>query len=193
MLLWYAANALLDHLDASGPALATLLKSLDAAASAGREALWENLGGQLVPLRKLDALLDRVREGELHNWVDMHAQYAVLADEYALDKAQHAWALLLWLRGPDLPLESPTDRPIELLRGALADLCAMSERVESQVFLTRAKDYSNKFRKATFRGEAEMRAVVGCPEDNAFVQKTRKDMASLRERSRLLLGLVEAL
>ena len=169
MLLWYAANAVLVAPEARAGERAS-----------GERGAWENLGGQLVPSHKLEALLDRAREGGMAGWVDMHAAYGALAAEYPADKVAHAWAVLRWL----YPAASPAD----LLRPALGDLMALSGRVEAQVLATRAKDYSNAFRRATFRSEAEMRAVVGLPEDNPFVKKTTRDMAALRERASAIIG-----
>ncbi len=111
----------------------------------------------------------------------MHGEYARFASEYPADKAAHAWSVLriLYASGNGGNVADGE----ELFATALRDLVSLSARVEAQVFATRAKDYTNRFRMATFRDEAEMRAVVGCPEDNPFVRKTRKDMASLRERA----------
>jgi hypothetical protein len=66
----------------------------------------------------------------------------------------------------------------------------LSARIEEEVLGTRAKDHDNPFRRATFRGEAEMLAVVGRAEDNPFVAKTKKDMAALRKRASALLALL---
>jgi NDP-sugar pyrophosphorylase family protein len=182
MLLWYAANAVLGTLEKVGEGkdgIAAAVASLDARGSAGRESSWENLGGQLVPSRKLEAVIDRARAGGMRDWSDMHAEYGALADDYPADKTDHAWGVLRLLYG---------HARVDPLRSALDDLTGVSRRVEEQVFATRAKDYENPFRRATFRNEAEMRAVVGLPEDNPFVKRTRKDMAALRERIAALIA-----
>jgi hypothetical protein len=176
MLLWYGARAVLDSL--CGADAAVLRDSLAAADSSQgeRTAAWENLGGQLVPAPKLEALLRRARAGKIRDWHEMHAEYARLSVEYPADKAAHAWAVLRLL--------SPgSAKARALLVAALDDLVALSGRVEAAVFATRAKDYENPFRKATFRCEAEMLAVLGRAEDNPFVVKTRKDMATLKEKA----------
>jgi hypothetical protein len=182
MLLWYAANAVLETLEKVGEGkggLASAAASLDARCASRQKSSWENLGGQLVPADKLEALLDKARSGVMRDWTDMHAEYGALAEEYSADKTAHAWGVLRLLYG---------HAPEDLLRSALDDLIPLSERVEDQVYATRAKDYANPFRKATFHGEAEMRAVVGLPEDNPFVKKTRKDLAALRERAAALIA-----
>jgi hypothetical protein len=177
MLLWYAGNTLVSRLGAlretGGPR--EPIEELDAATARGekREREWENLGGQLVPMTKLEAILAKARTGGMRDWNDMHAEYARLSADYPEDKARHAWATLRWLYG------SSGDASVVALR-AMDELEALAGRVEAGVFDTRAKDYENRFRKATFRSEAERLAVSGSPEDNAFVKKTRTDMATLR-------------
>ena len=177
MLLWYAAGVVLRALDPSASpreALAAL-----EGASEGRVAAWENLGGQLVPMPKLEALLGKARERKIGDWRAMHAEYARLSSEYPTDKASHAWSVLRLISPGTMDAE-------ELLVQALGDLARLCARVESAVFATRAKDYANPFRKATFRSEAEMLAVVGCAKDNSFIVKNGKDMAALRERAERL-------
>jgi len=64
--------------------------------------------------------------------------------------------------------------------------------IEEQVYLTRRKDYANGFRKATFRGDDEMHAVLGSPESNSFVKQTRADMERWRARADALLSRLAA-
>jgi NDP-sugar pyrophosphorylase family protein len=179
MLLWYAANSALSSLEAAlaagkapGEALAPMRGD-----PSGRETSWENIGGQLVGASKLEALLAEARSGKLRDWDAMHREYARLSAEYPADKAAHAWFILRWLYAAD-----SSAGPEKLIAKALADLSSLSERVEAEVFATRAKDFANPFRKATFRSGAEMLAVEGKPEDNSFVKKTKKEMAELRSR-----------
>jgi hypothetical protein len=185
MLSWYAARTVLERLSPAAPAggaerpadLLGALAALDsspAARARTRYAEWENIGGQLVPAAKLEALLDSVRAGRIADWRAMHAEYARLSAEYPADKAAHAWAILRLLSpdGGSAP---------ELLDAALGELLGLSRRIEDEVASSRAKDFSNPFRRATFRSEAEMIAVVGRPEESPFVVKTRRDMEALRE------------
>jgi len=180
MLLWYAGGTTLKVLAPAIPrgkidveeALADLASR--PAAARDRVTAWENLGGQLVPEAKLEALLDEVRAGQIPDWDAMHAGYERLSTEYPRDKAEHAWSILRYL------YPSLAEAPKALLGEAMAELLELSARVEKEVLATRAKDFSNPFRKATFRSDAEMLAVVGRAEDNPFVGKTEKDMAQLR-------------
>jgi hypothetical protein len=198
MLLWYAANAVLVDLERGGPGEAEraggaarswasrsgAIETLDSS-SRRRESAWENIGGQLVPMPKLEALLAKARSRGMRDWHDMHAEYARLSAEYPADKTAHAWAVLRWLSASEAGAAKAAG-PIELLARALDDLIDLSARVEAEVFTTRAKDHANPFRKATFRSEEEMLAVVGKAGDNPFVLKTKKDMALLRKRAEIM-------
>ena len=44
---------------------------------------------------------------------------------------------------------------------------------------TRAKDYSNPFRKMVYESEAEMNAVVGALNDNGFINDQNKALEKL--------------
>jgi NDP-sugar pyrophosphorylase family protein len=203
MLLWYAAGTIIDFAGKGGligPAAAPQAGSRDAAgtglharlasvlAAGRRETAWENLGGQLVPAPDLEEILSRAASGRIPTWLDMHAEYARLAEAYPLEKARHAWAILAWLWAPSaveaMPRGTGAPRPPELgataLEEALAAFSRLTERVEEDVYRSRKKDYENAFRRATFRTAAEAEAVMGSAERNGFVLKTRKDAAALR-------------
>ncbi|HOX91760.1 MAG TPA: DUF4954 family protein, partial [Spirochaetales bacterium] len=141
---------------------------------------WDNLGGQIVGRHRVENLVSMVKSGELGSWDEVHAHYDLLWSEYALEKAQHAWATLCELKGgADLWKES-----------FVKEICRFSDTtafIEEQVLSTRAKDFANEFRRTTFRGEEEMRAVLGSPEGSSFVRQCRADMERWRARVDVLL------
>jgi len=135
MLLWYGVKTVIAWAENTdgGPASAAAggqqarLPGFEklAAALGGpagspfpRETRWENLGGQIVPLGKLNALLARAAAGEVPGWHEMHLEYAKLAAEYPLEKARHAWATLAWLAA------TASGQCSTLSAGALAALAA---------------------------------------------------------------------
>jgi hypothetical protein len=184
MLTWYAAKAVLESLEGGAAALGSAearVAALEARLSAsGRESAWDNLGGQIAPRSRVDELVGRARSGELRDWDAMHEGYARIAAAYADDAAAHAWACLRLLFGGGAGAA---------LRSGLSELSSLSRKVEKRVFETRAKDFSNRFRRATFESDAEFDAVMGRVEDNPFVKKTRADMRDLRARIDAILAL----
>ena len=187
MLLWYAGNASLEWLE-SAPAAAALSDAL-AALDAPRVESWENLGGQLVPLAEVDGLVARARSGEVRDWRAMHGEYAALAAAYPGEKARHALACLRWLEeGASSSGRVPAARKpaSRVAADAMVALGELGAKVAACVRATRAKDYDNAFRRATFRSASEMRAVSGEVGDNPFVKSTAAEMARLGARAKAM-------
>ena len=172
MLHWYAAREVLTYFEARPD---MTIQDASESLEGPRERVWENLGGQIVPARKVDALTAEIRSGALGSWEEIHAAYARLAAEYPLDKARHAWATLRDLEGWSSIGEKELGKALDLLEES-------SRYVEEQVYLSRAKDYTNPFRRATFRNPEELRAVCGSPEGNPFVRATKEETERLRGR-----------
>ena len=176
---------------------------------------WENLGGLLVASERLDPLLARAAAGELATWHDMHAAYAALSAAYPGDKARDAWACLreLYADGAGaagaaragsaesatvagasatVAGTSATSAASTLTRDgfarAMRDFIDLTQHVEREVYNSRAKDWENRFRRATFRSDEEFHAVMGKPEDASFVKSTRKEMAALRAQAQAMFG-----
>ena len=201
LLLWFAGREVARF--AAEKPQAARWESLDADLQPDRHSRvgvqWENLGGLLASQPRLDKILGKAAAGSYATWREFHEEYARLSDFYPLDKAKYAWSLLGILYPRSTGSDEPDGAPAaakgqgpsrEGLMAALGDLEKLSAFVEASVFESRAKDWNNRFRKATFRSEAEMLAVVGNPADNSFVKKTREEMESLRQGLRRV---VEAL
>lgn len=189
ILLWFAGKELeaaaagLDP-SASG-AFAELKRRMDPQGMAPMAGSWENLGGLLVYEPRIEALLGRVSRGECASWDELHEEYRELSRLYPTDRSAYAWTVLGYL----YPSASGgLDR--EGLRRALGDLRNLADYIDRGVLSSRAKDWSNTFRKSTFRSEEEMLAVLGRPEENSFVLGTKREMERLRAA---LDGLASAL
>ena len=178
LLRWYAMRALIAYF-AERPD--TTFQDAADVLSGPRIDEWENLGGQLVPLEKVEALVSDIKDGSINGWDEIHAAYARLWAEYPLDKAQHAWATLCSLLDVEELDEPAFTREVSRFMDT-------TRFIEEQVYLTRRKDYVNGFRKATFRDDEELHAVLGSPDSNPFVRQTRADMERWRARADALLG-----
>ncbi len=158
MLLWYGMKTVLAYVDGlTSPQVGTeqagteLKAAFNTAATElggpadspfAREKHWENLGGQIVPLPELDALLGRVEAGQVASWHEMHKEYARLAEAYPMQKARHAWAVLAWLaateRGQSSIL-SPDDAILLAKAGFISLLDSSGEDNSSSGRTTRAE------------------------------------------------------
>ena len=122
---------------------------------------WVNMGGQIVPAFRVDALRREIADGKYKNWDEIHAVYDQWHEQYPLDRACHAFALL------SLPAGSGMAQAlVNEFRAAIET----SRLINSQILETRAKDFKNTFKMATFRNAAEMEKVLGKPENDSFVK-----------------------
>jgi len=204
MLHYYAVKNLLEYLQAHPTAtLATMCEAL----AGPRERDWVNLGGQLVPEPSVAKLRAEIREGQHNSWADIHRAYDALWAAYPIQKQRHAFATLLEILQSDMADRRTTNPHVaagqttdddgnprsvrlgdverslgkEAWIAALNEAVRIQEHVRDQVFHTREKDYTNRFRQTTFRNAAEMRAVVGSAEDNSFVRLVRRETEEFRQ------------
>lgn len=167
MLIHYAAS----NLAAAGAELP------DGAAPADR-GRWINFGGQPLREQDADALRADVRSGLLGSWDKIHSRLDELWEHYPAMKRKHALSLLEEATGRTFGSREDFIRLIDEERSILA---MMDERVRQ----SRAKDFADPFRAATFRNPEEMKAVVGEADDDPNILKTQQDNA------RLLAALME--
>ena len=165
MLTYYAVKTLVDYFSGKNDA------GFEGFSSAHSESIsfnWENLGGQLVPHDKAEALREAVRSGALSSWKAVHAEYGRLLSEYPLDKALNALAVLRWLRGGASITQADWT--------AFLDEAARVRRyLEEQVYATKNKDHTDPFRNITYNSAAERDAVLGKIEDNPLLSHVREE------------------
>jgi len=201
MLLYYGVKTLVEYLtpgdasgDASGTAPGVALGSAPGgtlpvreadrfasfqAAHPGRVSLeWLNLGGQLVPQEKAQALMEKIRRGRLRSWQEIHREYDTLWAEYPLDKALNALEILRFLEGSPAPI-SPERWNALLDRGV-----ELAQYIAEEVYRTKLKDYNDPFRSITYRNNAERDAVLGPLEKNPFVTAAREAAAAFSRLAR---------
>ncbi|MDR0456774.1 MAG: DUF4954 family protein [Treponema sp.] len=171
MLHWYAAKTIAVFLDERPEldyqSLCTLLGDGaiqdGAAKNGGRIKHWVNIGGQIAPAFRVDQLRQEIGAGKYHNWDEIHRAYDLWHEAYPLDKARHAWAICALLSGS--PVNSAAS-----LKQEIAASVETRRRIDDKIYQSRAKDYHDFFRKATYRNMAEMEQVLGKPEQNTFVR-----------------------
>ena len=173
MLRWYAAKTIAAFYD-ENPALD--FTGLCAALGGEKAALprvkdWVNIGGQIAPAFRVDALRQEIGEGKYQTWEEIHRTYDQWHEAYPLDKARHAWAVLAYLDGGSSGiLGSPSN-----LKQELAASIETSRGISSQIYKTREKDYRDTFRKSTFRNIQEMDQVLGKPDESPFICLAREE------------------
>jgi hypothetical protein len=194
MLRYYGMKTLTGFLasrpDLDFPGFLAVLDSPDPSAEAlpeagGRVREWVNLGGQIVPAARVDALRRRIREGKTGTWEAVHRCYDEMAAAYPRDRLRHGWETLRCLSGGGG--EHPWAQR-DFFRQELGILLETRRRIVEEVYRSRAKDFHDPFRGITYRNKAEMEEVVGTPENNAFVTLVREDFGEFELSVKALLA-----
>jgi hypothetical protein len=165
MLHYYAVKNVLSYFLLNPKAN---FSSMQKALKNNRTTKWANFGGQLIPEKDADQLRKDIGAGKLSSWTEIHKKYNDLWEEYRTQKQKHAFAVLCELL--DTKILSK-----EQWTSALDKSIIIQKYVNDQVYLSRKKDFDNKFRQATFRNIDEMTASIGTIEDNSFVKQVRKE------------------
>ncbi|MCL2762867.1 MAG: DUF4954 family protein [Treponema sp.] len=166
MLRWYAVKTIAVFMD-SMPELDYNGLCAALGADSPRICEWINVGGQIVPAFRVDALRQDIGNGKYHNWDEIHRVYDLWREAYPLDRARHAWAVLALLQSgvPDAAM----------FKQELAAAIEIRRWISSQIDATRTKDFNDSFRKATFRNQAEMEQVLGKSTESPFVRLSHEE------------------
>lgn len=174
VLLFYGVKELINFIqNNTSNNLTELRKQLPSKLSRDK---WINLGGQLMPETDLADLRKKINTGKIKGWDELHAQYAVKGSLYANQKCMHGLATLKEITG--LPLNKLDEHQLSyLFNSAIATM----EWITKGIHDSRAKDYSNPFRKMVYESFAEMNEVVGKLEDNSFIKEQIMELKSFKK------------
>ncbi|MEP6617192.1 MAG: DUF4954 family protein [Ginsengibacter sp.] len=149
-----------------------------------QRAEWKNIGGQLMKKEDVDSLKQQIRSGEVVGWQEVHDQYKKFGDEYPHEKLVHAYTALLEM----LNITSKQFTH-EVFSTVLDAAITTKQWMSKGIYESRAKDYTNPFRKMVFDTKEEMNQVIGKLEDNSFIQQQlaeadefKKQVKSIRSK-----------
>ena len=156
------------------------IKSLDDLQSAlpAKIALseWMNIGGQLIRKPEVEKLLSRIQTGKIQSWKEIHSFYIQQGNQYKNDKLHHALSALKQVHHIDFKKASP-----QVFENLLQHSITTKEWMVKNIHESRAKDYSNPFRKMVYASDAEMNTVIGNLEDNGFINYEIKELAQYKK------------
>ena len=179
MLVNYAIRNILHYMENHPEAT---LDSITEKFEGERRRVWINFGGQLMVKEDVDRLRRDIVDGVLDSWDAIHARYNEIWQRYPEDKLRHAYLSLRFA------LAAKRIGPHEW-KEALTREKEIICMIRTQVAASRAKDYDNPFRKATFGSDEEMIAAYGPLEDNSFIRKVTKEApADIQKIESLLAG-----
>jgi hypothetical protein len=182
MLRFYGMKTLIARLaESDGPDFPGLIAEItapdpawDKAAGGGRVRDWVNLGGQIAPAFRVDALRQDIREGRINSWSSIHDGYSGMAAAYPADRLRHSWSILRYLWGEEEAGNPARDR--EAFKAEIRAALEIQKKMTEEVYRSRAKDFNDPFRGITYRNSEEMEEVVGKAEQNFFVKLTREKL-----------------
>ncbi len=132
---------------------------------------WINVGGQLIPENELQKLIKQISSNKIRNWQQVHQFYERQGEQYYQDKFFHALAALKAIYGVALKKANRT-----VIRNILVQSIHTREWMTRGIYDSRAKDYTNPFRKMVYSGPDEMNAVTGSLQANSFIQQETESL-----------------
>lgn len=174
MLVWYGVQGLIEFIkEKKCNNIRELSQSIPNKLTLD---VWENVGGQLIKQSVLDNFLTKIKSGKIKSWNAIHDFYQQQGMVYASEKQLHALAVLEKVTG--ISLRSISGKALNQL---LTQAEEIQQSISRNIKQSRIKDYENAFRKMVYSSEAEMKAVIGDPAQNAFLQQQQKDIAQLKK------------
>ncbi|MCW3107872.1 MAG: hypothetical protein JWQ09_2378, partial [Segetibacter sp.] len=137
---------------------------------------WLNVGGQLIPRSEINQLTKRIRSGKIKSWDALHDFYGQQAALYNSHKLAHALAAFYEVNGCHV---IKMDK--EAFNNLLSSAITTKKWMTTGIYKSRAKDYTNPFRKMPFENQEEMDAVVGKFEDNSFIKQQRAELQKYKK------------
>ena len=147
-----------------------------------QRSTWLNVGGQLMPEEEIERLRKNIRSRKITTWEQVHENYKTFGDAYAKNKLMHAYNALL-------EIENITSKQFtaDTLKKLLEKSVATKNWMSDGIYKSRAKDYTNPFRKMVYENKAEMDTVMGRLEDNQFIQDKLKELDEYKKEVKGLI------
>ena len=137
---------------------------------------WINAGGQLIRNAEIQKLIERIRDGKIRDWQQIHEFYTKQGENYGSDKLIHALAALKELQGTSLKRAGKAG-----LKNLLLQSVVTKEWMTKGIYSSRAKDYTNPFRTMVYDSPEEMNAVVGPLSGNSFIKQEKEALKKYKK------------
>lgn len=179
MILVYGMGALIKKVDK--PTTKNILPGILSTKPNHAHLEWTNMGGQLMPSKSVQTLIQQIKNNTIESWNDVHAFYQMESEKYEEKKNNHALASLEILIGEKISQLS-NKKILQLIN----QYQVIKNEITDRIKLTRAKDYTNEFRKMVYENEVEMNIVIGNLKDNGFIKTQEKENEKLNAQLTLL-------
>src|SRR5690606_25140422 len=146
---------------------------------------WSNVGGQLIRTSELEKLIKDITTGKVKSWDDIHQFYKLQGESYENDKFTHAVSVLKTVLNTDLK-----KLPAEGFSSLLKEGIKIQSQLVENIYLSRAKDYTNPFRAAVYENMEEMEIVTGALEENSFINSEKKNLERKKRNIKKILSII---
>ncbi len=130
---------------------------------------WLNVGGQVIPEKKIQELFNAIKNKDILSWEKVHSFYNDCMEHYVEYKARYALYLLSFLYSKNI-----ADFTKEIYSDITKDVIYMSMNMLESSISSRQKDFTDFFRTITFRNQKEMDAVLGTINDSGFLKELKE-------------------
>ncbi len=134
---------------------------------------WINIGGQLIEEIAYTQLKQKITTNKIKNWDAVHSWYQSQGEAYSTRKLVHALASYFELTGEKQFTKAT-------LKTALQQYLHTKQWMVDGIQESRAKDYTNPFRKMVYETEEEMEAVTGKLSENAFIIEQLEELKTTK-------------
>jgi hypothetical protein len=180
LIRYYGCIELMAHLQKSKFAsFDEFKKSLSAKI---QRSLWLNIGGQLIQKTAIETLKRNIKSGKVKSWDQIHDFYRIQGEAYTTDKLNHSYTSLL-----ETLNITPKQFTASLFKQLLQQTLVTKEWMCKGIYNSRAKDYSNPFKKMVYDTNEEMNSVVGRLEDNNFIQQQLAELDEMKKRVKAVI------
>jgi hypothetical protein len=180
LISYYGIIQLINHINANNfSSFDEIKKSIPTKISRNK---WRNIGGQLIPSSDVENLKIKIKTGKINSWKEVHEFYYQSGEDYTKNKLIHAYTSLL-------ENENITSKQFssEYFKQLLQRSVATKTWASKAIYESRAKDYSNPFRKMINENIDEMNKVMGKLEDNQFIQDQFKELEDHKKTVKKLI------
>lgn len=180
LVQYYGISELIKHIQKNKLAgFDELKKSLSAKI---QRSEWLNIGGQLIQQSAVQKLQYNILNNKIKSWQEVHEFYSVQSVNYLTDKTNHAYTALL-----EILNITPRQFTADLFRQLLQQAVATREWMCKGIYESRAKDYTNPFRKMVYDTNLEMNKVLGRIEDNTFIQQQMGQLDEMKKQVKSII------
>ena len=142
---------------------------------------WVNVGGQVMPKKKLEELISLIKEKKINDWDQVHAFYNEVQNNYDDYKARYSVEIL-----EQLYSRSIKEFDKEIYSDIVDDVSNMSELMYNSSVESREKDFTDYYRCMPYDSKEEMMAVLGSVKDNDFLKELERDTKNFKKDLKIL-------